>query len=389
MKTAPLYAGLAFNLLFFESLFQAAPIIPAAQLWVAALLLGLFLYYGTYYAPVLSGRGLRETVATQFGSGAAFFFWWIVLPFWAIAFFQFHAQFFGTLAHTPAVRDPLWYVISDDDRRAGYWAWIALTSLAAVHPWASLPRTSYGLALLSAGILLAAPFAYSPPLPEALYLTPYCCSDPSRLESAVVLWFTPALLLARNWETGSKPTVRIALLLVAFLVLSVAAVKMTFNDAALDRNPLLKVGSYLRLAVGSMYPRVLLAVLTLLVAGRLCLSLLAERLGPYRRWWTVLPLALCLIAIPIDISLLWPHAAAFCLPLAGVLTAARNQPIPNQPIAYLAYLAGLTVSIVYFLLHGGGYYNIYTAPFLSWLTAFLVFTACKNLRLPGVVYGGP
>lgn len=389
MKSAPLYAGVAFNLLFFEFLFESAPNLAPAQLWLVTLFCGFFLAYGIGLAPARAGLGPRELVERQFGPAAAGFFWWIVLPVWAIGLFQFHAQVFGNLAHTPVVRDPTWFLLSDDDRLAGYWAWMALTALAAVQPWADLPRSSRVLALLSAGILLSAPFAFSPPLPQSLFASPYCCANPFPLESAILLWFTPVLLLAGSWGASPQAAWRTGLLLAAILSLSVAVVTITFHQAAWEHNPLLKVGSYLRLALTATYARVLLASLSLLVTGRLCLSLLAQHLGSYRRWWTVLPLALLLVWMPIDLSPFWPHAAAFCLPLAGVLAAARNQAIPHRPAAYLAYLAGLTVSVVSFLLAGGGYNRIYTAPFLSWLTAFLVFTAAKNRRFSTAVSCGP
>ncbi len=355
MRLAAFYAGLTLNALFFG---YAADLArgrgDTVALVAAPLVWGMFLLFGAYWVPAQTGLGPRELVEAQLGRWVGGFVLWVWLPLWAVSWYGDLTSTFLYTVHAPFFRWEEAGRASVDTRIAVAWPWVVLTALTGPAP-----------VRISAAILLALPFAFREEWRWVWTATPeqLCCGGTWGMQD-LTLWLAPALLFA-----GRFPERRMrdgVMGIVAPLVLAVLASSLTelgarranWVDAATG------FGS-----VGVI--KMLLLSFTLLAAGRFCVSLFAERLGEWRRWWVVLPMTAGLVwAAPMwPYRWDWAHWASPFLALSGVMSAGYlRRPgfvfsKAEQWVAGAVWVGAGAFGVV-------TYHNDFSVPLLTWLLGF-------------------
>ena len=354
---AAFYAGLVFNAAFLS---YAAGVAwrgaDPVSLWLGPLAWGMFLLLGVYWVPARTGLGLRELVEAQLGRWVGGFVWRVWLPLWAVSWYGDLTATFQYTVHAPFFRWEEAGRASMDTRIAVAWPWVVLTALLGPAP-----------VRISVAILLAAPFAYRDRWGETLALLarPACCEGVWGMQD-LALWLAPALLFA-----GRFPERRLRdgfLGIVVPLVLATGAAVLTVAGAGgRSMRYLDMAGGWGAVGVVKM----LLLSFTMLAAGRFCVSLFAERLGEWRRWWVVLPMtaALVWLAPMWPYRWDWPHLASPFVALGGVMSAGYlRRPWfvfskAEQWVAGAVWVGAGAFGVI-------TYHNHFSVPLLTWLLGF-------------------
>jgi hypothetical protein len=375
MRAAAFYAGLILNAGFLEFALQTpgrgANVLAMV---IAPLLWGLFLVFGAYLVPARTGMGPRELLEAQLGRWAGGFVWWIVLPVWAVSWFDMLTGLFAYTVHAPFFRWQESDRLSIDTRIAVYWPWVLLTGLAGLK---AVDRATSPLKI-SAIILAAAPFAYRHGWPEAAqYLGEVtCCFEKIWAMQNLTLWLAPSLLFAGRFEERS-----LRLGMMGIVLPMVGATTVGFLTSA-GSTQLRNTMNYLA-AVGGNGPersiKIFLLSFTLLATGRFCVALLCEHLGEWRRWWVVFPMISLLIwGLRFWPSRLeWQVTAVPFVALAGVMCAgylhrkAFAFTAAEQVLAAVAWVCGSAFGVAAYFSEDG-------LPFFAWLIGFgLAWTSFK------------
>lgn len=372
MRLAVFYAGLILNAGFLQFALRAPgwegtvlPMVFGPLLW------GLFLVFGVYLVPARTGMGPRELLEAQLGRWVGGFAWWILLPIWAVSWFDTQTGLFAYTVHAPFFRWEEVNRVSLDTKIAVYWPWILLTGLAGLK---AADKAAFPVKI-SVAILAAAPFAYRNEWPEAAqYLGgTSCCFEVLRMEN-LTLWLAPALLFAGRFEVRSLRLGMLGILLP--IVGATVLAFLTYAGGAASSVRVLKTANYLA-AVSGVGPermiKLFLLSFTFLAAGRFCVALLSERLGEWRPWWVVLPMTALLVWSlrfwPVRLE--WQVTAVPFLALAGVMSAgylhrrAFAFTTAEQRLAVMAWVCGSAFGVA-------AYFSADGLLFAAWLIGFVL-----------------
>jgi hypothetical protein len=320
MRAAAVYAGLILNAGFLQLALQtpwyAANVLTMV---LGPLLWGLFLLVAVYCVPARTGLGFRDLVDAALGPWAGAFIWWILVPVWVLNWFGYQTMVFAAGMRIGLLREGEWWQYGSDNELAVHWPWLILTGLAALRPLSRLAEWAGLHVKLSLAILLAAPFAYRAEWPAAWERlgAPSCCPGLPEMQK-LPLWIAPALLFAGSFSGGKILLNGLAGIVLPF-ILSVLA------GFALFAGALSAGGNHSEYLSAFGAGKMLVVVLTMVLAGRFCLAIVGEHLGEWRRWWTVFPVTAGMILWSWgrwQEEFHWQEAASPFLPLAGVLSAA-------------------------------------------------------------------